>query len=169
MAQQTSQQTSVAAEAGRRRAGWLAAQARASLRRPDFGRAGARPVIVHVLRVAGAGLLVWIGYIHWLIWHEGYKYIPTDGPFFLVDAVAAVVLAVALLAWPRPAVGLASTAFIASTIAALLVSLWIGLFGFHESISASFVVQSLWLESIATAALLAWSLVALAAVPADPR
>jgi hypothetical protein len=137
------------------------------LRRPDLGRRGALSFLALGLRVGAVGLLIWIGYVHWLLWHEGYKYIHISGPFFLVDAIAAVVLAVALLAWPRPAIGIASAGFVVTTIAALWISLWIGLFGFHESLSASHVVQALWLESIAVVLLVTWSLTALAAVPRE--
>ena len=56
-------------------------------------------------------------------------------------------LAVALLAWPRPLIGLVSAGFIASTILALVISLTVGLFGFNESISANYVVEALVLES----------------------
>lgn len=164
MARRTSQPTSLREPAGRE-AGRLLTAARATLRRPDLGRRGALPFLAHGLRVGAAVLLVWIGYIHWLLWHEGYKYIPTSGPFFLVDAIAAVVLAVALVAWPRAIVGIASAGFVAGTILALLISLWVGLFGFHESISAAHVVQSLWIESITVVLLVAWSLVALATAP----
>lgn len=164
MAQRTPQPTSLREPDGRE-AGGLLTLARATLRRPDLGWRGALSLLAHGLRVVAAGLLVWIGYIHWFLWHEGYKYVPTSGPFFLVDAIAAVLLAVALLAWPRAITGIASAGFVAGTIAALVISLWIGLFGFHESISASFVVQSLWLESITVVLLVAWSLIALAKTP----
>jgi len=33
-------------------------------------------------------LLAWIGYIHLHLWLEGYRHIPTNGPLFLLDAVA---------------------------------------------------------------------------------
>jgi hypothetical protein len=166
MTRQTSQSTSLRDPAGRG-ADWLLTMARATLRRPDLGWRGALPVLAHVLRVVAAVLLAWIGYIHWLLWHEGYKYVPTSGPFFLVDAIAAVALAVALVAWPRAITGIASAGFVAGTLLALLISLWVGLFGFHESISAAHVVQSLWLESITIVLLVAWSLIALAAVPRE--
>lgn len=163
MTQQT-QPTSRREQAGRQ-PGWLLTHARATLRKPDLGRRGALSLIALGLRSGAAGLLVWIGYIHWLLWHEGYKYIPTSGPFFLVDAIAAVVLAVVLMAWPRAIVGIASAGFVAGTILALLISLRVGLFGFHESLSAAHVVQSLWIESITVVLLAAWSLIALVAVP----
>jgi membrane-bound ClpP family serine protease len=121
------------------------------------------------LRLAGAGLLGWIGYIHWHLWQEGYKYIPTNGPLFLLDAIVAVALGLVLLTWPRPLAGLAGAAFTAATILALVISLSVGLFGFHESISASYVVQSLVLESAAVIILLSWTAVTAAAVIRNHR
>jgi hypothetical protein len=117
------------------------------------------------MRIVSAALLVWIGYIHWHLWQEGYKFIPTDGPFFLVDAIAAAMLAAAVLIWARPLAGLLATGFTASTIGALIISLAVGLFGFHESIHASFVVESLILESAATTVLATWMVTAASAVP----
>lgn len=166
MPQHTSQQTSMTT-ANSGRAYWLVARAHASLRRPDFSQRNALSAVTRVLWAGSAGLLIWIGAIHWVLWHEGYKYIPTIGPFFLVDAIAAVVLAVVFLIWPRAIVGIASAGFVALTIAALWISLWIGLFGFHESLSASHVVQALWIESITVVLLVTWSLIALAAVPGE--
>jgi hypothetical protein len=45
---------------------------------------------------------------------------------------------------------------------ALLISLSVGLFGFKESISASYVVQSLAVETITLLALLSWTVLAAA-------
>ena len=110
-----------------------------------------------VLRLACAGLLGWIGYVHLHLWLEGYRQLPTDGPLFLLDAIAAFVLAAVLLAWPRPLAGLAAAGYTASTIGALVISLTAGLFGFHESIHASFVAESLVIEGITVLALAAWT------------
>jgi hypothetical protein len=167
MAQRAPQHTTPSESAAGRRTNWLASLARATLREPDLRQNGALSLLDLALRVSAAGLLIWIGYIHFLLWHEGYKYLPTSGPFFLVDAIAAVVLEIVLLAWPRVVVGIVSAGFVAGTIAALLISLWVGLFGFHESMSASFVVQSLWIESVTVVLLVAWSLIALATMPRD--
>jgi len=150
------------------RPGWLAGALRIfSLRRPALSQRRGLFIAALGLRVAGAGLLVWIGIIHWLLWHDGYKFIPTSGPFFLVDAIAGVLLAVLVLAWPRPLVGLVSAGFVASTIAALLISLQFGLFGFHESTSASYVGLSLVIEPVAVLILLVWTVIAAASVPRD--
>ena len=131
-----------------------------SIRRPELRQRGNLFVTALLLRLAGVGLLAWVGYIHWYLWHLGYKDIPTDGPFFLVDGIAGVLLAVVLLTWPRPLVGLLSAGFVASTILALVVSLWVGLFGFQESIHASYVVQALVLEVLAVIVLAFWAVIA---------
>ncbi len=47
--------------------------------------------------------------------------------------------------------------YTASTIGALVISLTVGLFGFHESIHASFVVESLVIEGITVLALTGWT------------
>jgi len=131
---------------------------------------GTGAIIELLVRVGLAGLLAWIGYIHLHLWQEGYRHIPTNGPLFLLDAIAAFVLAAALLAWPRPLAGLLAAGFTASTIGALVISLIVGLFGFKESISASYVVESLIIESITVLALAAWTVFAAARVlPANSR
>src|SRR6516165_2365756 len=107
-----------------------------------------RRVAALLLRLACVALLAWIGYIHLHLWLEGYRQIPTDGPLFLLDAVAAFLLAAILLIWPAPLAGLLAVGYTASTIGALLISLTVGLFGFRESISASYVTQSLAVETI---------------------
>jgi hypothetical protein len=110
-----------------------------------------------VLRVACVGLLIWVAGIHLHLWSEGYKHIPTNGPLFLLDAVAGIALAAVLLLWPRPLVGLLGVGFMLSTLAGLIVSINIGLFGFQESSSASFVFLSILLESVGAFALLVWT------------
>jgi len=106
-----------------------------------------------LLRLGGVALLAWIGYIHLHLRQEGYRQIPTNGPLFLVGAVAGFVLASALLAWPRPLAG----GYTASTLGALFISLSVGLFGFRESISASYVTQSLTIETITVLTLITWT------------
>jgi hypothetical protein len=113
-----------------------------------------------LLRLVCVALLAWIGYIHLHLWLEGYRQIPTDGPLFLLDAVAAFLLAAILLLWPAPLAGLLAVGYTASTIGALLISLTVGLLGFRESISASYVTQSLAIETITVIALASWTILA---------
>jgi hypothetical protein len=82
----------------------------------------------------------------------------------LLDAVAGFALAAVLLAWPRPLAGLLAAGYTAATLGALLISLSVGLFGFRESISASYVVESLAIETITVVALISWT-VLVAAIP----
>jgi hypothetical protein len=110
-----------------------------------------------VFRLACAGLLVWVGAVHLHLWSEGYREIPTIGPLFVADAVGGFVLAALLLLWPSALAGLLGAGFMVSTLAGLILSINVGLFGFQESLQASFVVESILLESIGAAALLAWA------------
>jgi hypothetical protein len=130
----------------------------ASPRRPKTTSRDGHPAIVLLLRLGCVALLAWIGYIHLHLWQEGYRQIPTNGPLFLLDAVAGFILAAALLIWPRPLAGLLAVGYTASTLGALIISLSVGLFGFRESISASFVTESLTIESVTVLALISWTI-----------
>ena len=143
-------------------ASWL--HGLASPRRATAPGRGGRWAAALLLRVGCAALLAWIGYIHLHLWLEGYRHIPANGPLFLLDAVAGFILAAVVLAWPRPLAGLLAAGYTAATLGALLISLSVGLFGFRESISASYVTQSLTIETITVLALITWTIQA-AAIP----
>jgi hypothetical protein len=144
--------------------GW--ARRLASPHRPAAPGTGGRTAVELLLRLAGVAALAWIGYLHLHLWLEGYRQIPADGPLFLLDAVAGFVLAAALLAWPRPLAGLLAAGYTAATLGALVISLSVGLLGFHESMSASFVRPALAVESVTVLVLLSWT--ALAAARLQP-
>jgi hypothetical protein len=118
-----------------------------------------------LLRLACVALLAWIGYIHLHLWQEGYRQIPAGGPLFLPGAAAGLVLAAVLLVWPRPLAGLLAAGYTTATLGALLLSLTVGLFGFRESISASFAAQSIAIETVTVLALLAWAILVSATPP----
>jgi len=141
----------------------------ASPRRPTAPGRGGRWAAALLLRLGCAALLAWIGYIHLHLWQEGYRQIPTNGPLFLLDAVAGFVLAAVLLTWPRPLAGLLAAGYTASTLGALIISLSVGLFGFRESISASFVTESLTIESITVLALISWTVLVAATLQPPTR
>jgi hypothetical protein len=140
----------------------------ASPRKPKApGRGGM--VVALLLRLGCVALLAWIGYVHLHLWQEGYRQIPTNGPLFLLDAVAGFALAAVLLIWPRPLAGLLAAGYTCATLGALIISLTAGLFGFRESISASFVTESLTIESITALALISWTILVAALQPPARR
>jgi predicted lipoprotein with Yx(FWY)xxD motif len=68
-----------------------------------------------VLRVAGPGLLIASAAIHLDLYLTGYRSIPTIGWLFLLQVIAAFILAVA-----------------AATLGGYILSVWMGLFGYKE-------------------------------------
>ncbi len=112
-------------------------------------------------RAAGAGLLVWMGWIHLHLWNHGYKHIPSIGDLFLFNFIAAVVLAVAVPVVPARYLTLAAGAgalMAAGTLVSLTISINVGLLGFKDSFGAPFVHLSLWVEAAATVVLAATAL-----------
>ena len=84
------------------------------------------------LGIAGAALLVASGAIHLDLYLTGYRTIPTIGPLFLLQVIAAFALAVAILVTGSWLAAAAGAAFAISTLGGYLLSLWVGLFGFTE-------------------------------------
>jgi hypothetical protein len=110
-----------------------------------------RTLAVVVLRAVGALLLAAAGAIHLYLWSTGYDSIDWIGPLFLVNAIGAFVLAVAvlitprrLLFWPAGAGALLQI----GTLGGLILSSTVGLFGFVESSAASYYWESVIVESV---------------------
>jgi hypothetical protein len=111
--------------------------------RVDASTAGALPLSV---RVVGATLVLATGWMHLHLWLDGYRDIPGIGPLFLADVVLAVLGAVALLLVPDrwvPGVAVLAGLFEGASLAALLLSLTVGLLGFMEAWSAPLVVPGI--------------------------
>ncbi|MBO1754135.1 hypothetical protein [Allobranchiibius sp. CTAmp26] len=131
-------------------AGDTAGHDRASERSGSF-------LTVVVLRVLGAAGLLGNGWVHYHLWDQGYRDIKTIGPLFLLDAIAAVVLALLVLVAPRrilPLAALVGFLMQVGTIAALVITTKRGLFGFTESTKAPDYWESVWVESIGALVLL---------------
>jgi predicted lipoprotein with Yx(FWY)xxD motif len=117
------------------------------------------------LRVAGAGLLVATGAIHLDLYLTGFRNIPTIGPLFLFQVIAAFALALAVLVTGPRLVRLAAAAgagFALATLGGYLLTVWIGLFGFKEVRTTAGIVAGV--VEVATAAAL--GLLALTPAPA---
>jgi hypothetical protein len=96
--------------------------------------------------VVGAALIAWSAVIHLHLWMDGYRHIPTIGPLFLFQAVGGLGVAVAVAGTRRVLPALGGMAFLGSTIGGLVLSAWVGLFGFHDGFDAPFAHLSLVVE-----------------------
>jgi len=111
--------------------------------------------------IAGAGLLVASGAIHLDLYVTGYRTIPTIGPLFLLQVIAAFVLAAAILITGNWVAEAAGALFAVSVLGGYLLSLWVGLFGFTEVRTAA----GIWAGIIDVAA---FATLAIAAAPGLP-
>ncbi|SFO43329.1 hypothetical protein SAMN05660359_03442 [Geodermatophilus obscurus] len=124
---------------------------RTATRTPRTGTA------IAVLRLAGAALLAAIAVIHVHLWQQGYSGIDVIGPAFLVQSVLGFGGALLLLGAPPRLVPWAAAlgaAFAAGSLAALLLSTTVGLFGFVETTLATLWWESFWVEAAAVVVLL---------------
>ena len=108
--------------------------------------------------IVGAALLVASGAIHLDLYLTGYNSIPTIGPLFLLQIIAAFGLAIVI-----PLTGLrlayaAGAAFAIGTLGGYLLSLKVGLFGFTEVRTTAGIVAAI--IDVAAFAVLAAGLVA---------
>jgi hypothetical protein len=108
----------------------------------------ARRVASNAALVAGAALLASSGLIHLYLWADGYRNIATIGPLFLVQGIGGLLLAVALVAYPRVLTAGVAAAYLLATIAGLAVSATSGLFGFMDTLAAPLATTSLIVESV---------------------
>jgi hypothetical protein len=127
---------------------------RVLLRRPGALQSRIARWTVLVLTGIGAGFLVWSGVIHLMLWSEGYKDISVIGPLFLVQGIVSIILGVVIVAF-RWLVLLAVGAVAGvATAVGLLLSVYVGLFGYQESLSIPYAELSLAVEFTAAFVLL---------------
>lgn len=101
------------------------------------------------LRLIAAVAILISGYIHLKLWFDGTRDLDVIGPAFMVNAVAAVVIAVMLLTWRHWIPLFLTVGFGASTLAAFIISATVGLFDVNESFSGSYEWTSIVVEGLA--------------------
>jgi predicted lipoprotein with Yx(FWY)xxD motif len=111
------------------------------------------------LRLAGGGLLTATGAVHLDLYLTGYRSIPVIGWLFLLQVIAAFVLAAAVVVSGSRLAAAAGAGFALSTLGGYLLSVRIGLFGFTEVRTTAGIIAGV-IEVAAFAAL-----AALAAIP----
>jgi hypothetical protein len=112
-----------------------------------------RPAValVWALRIVGAALLAATAGIHLDLWLDGYRDIETIGPMFLLNVVAGFGLALLLLVTPHrflPWVAALGALTMLGSLAALILSTTVGLFGFVETTAAALWWETFWVELV---------------------
>jgi hypothetical protein len=110
--------------------------------------------LASLVLIAGAALILVSAIIHLHLWAAGYRNFRTIGPLFLVQGVAGIVTAVAVASIRRVFIAVLAALFAGGTLAGLLVSVHVGLFGHRERMSAPWATTSLIIEAAAAGVLL---------------
>ena len=118
-----------------------------------------------LLAVGGAALMIWSGVIHLELWGDGYKDIPTIGPLFLAQGAGSIVLALVVVAFRRLALLAAGAVALIATAVGLLLTVYVGLFNYKESLSVPYAMLSLYVEFAGAGVLLVGAAVLALAAP----
>ena len=135
------------------------------LRRPGALQSRIARWTVLVLAAIGAAFLVWSGVIHLMLWSDGYKDISVIGPLFLVQGIATIVIAVAIVAFRWLVLLAAGAVAGVATAVGLLLTASVGLFGYVESLTVPYADLSLAVEFTAAFVLLVSACVLALAAP----
>ncbi|HET7683410.1 MAG TPA: hypothetical protein VFM50_11915 [Nocardioidaceae bacterium] len=104
--------------------------------------------------LTAAGVLV-SGLVHLYLWVDGFRDVSVVGPLFLLNAVAGVVLAIAVMTWRHWIPLFVAAGFGASTLGAFVISATVGLFGVQEVFWGTWQVIAAVAEIVAVVAGLA--------------
>jgi len=146
----------------RARPGWLGVL----LRGPACLASRPKRAAALVLIAGGAACTVYSGYIHLYLWgREQYPYrdIPTIGPLFLLQGVVAIVIGLLVVISRRVGALLLGAGLLVVSVAALVIDVEVGMFGFKDSWSVPYATTTLYEEIVgavlllAAAAVLVWS------------
>jgi len=124
------------------------------LRKPGAAQPAIARWTVLALTATGAGFLVWSGVIHLMLWSDGYKDISVIGPLFLVQGIASIVIAVAIVAFRWLALLVVGAVAGLATAVGLLLTVYVGLFNYTESLAVPYAQLSLAVEFTAAFVLL---------------
>jgi len=113
---------------------------------------------VLALCIIDAGLLVTSGLIHLHFWNIAYRHVPTLGPLFLVQVVATLLTAVALVATRRLIVVAVAFLLMGGTIVGFILVRTVGLFNFKLGFTSGLAATVLVVEAVAMVmtAITAW-------------
>lgn len=92
----------------------------------------ARQTGAELLRGLTAAGLLMSAVVHFELWAQGVDEVPVIGPLFLLNAVAGLVVALAVLVWKHWLPVLAAIGFSVLTLIAFALAVTVGLFGSNE-------------------------------------
>ena len=98
-------------------------------------------VALRVLGLVGALTIVASGVVHLYLWGhtDGYRAVPTIGALFLLQAIIGCLLGLVVAVVSHPLTPAGGAAYMAASVAGLLVSIRWGLFGYDETLGAPWV------------------------------
>ena len=114
----------------------------------------------HIAGLTSAAVLL-SSVVHLDLWDQGFRDIHTIGPLFLLNAVAGLLIGVAVLVWRHWLPAVAAVGFGAATVVAFWISVVHGLFGVKEVATGTSEVLAEFAEFAAvvfglTASVLLW-------------
>jgi len=123
-------------------------------------------VAITVLIAGGAACTVYSGYIHLYLWGRQpfpYRDIPTIGPLFLIQGIAAILIGLLVIITRRVGALLVGAGLLVVSVVALLIDVEVGMFGFKDSWAVPYAKTILYEEIVGAvlllvaAGVLAWS------------
>jgi hypothetical protein len=116
--------------------------------------AGRRNDVVALLAVAAAAvLMICSALIHIHLWDIAYRHVATLGPLFLVQAIAALVLAVVLVMARVVVVALGCMVLMLGTVVGFILADTVGIFGFKLPAVTGWAYESLIAELLSAVVL----------------
>jgi len=123
-------------------------------------------VAITVLIAGGAACTVYSGYIHLYLWGRQpfpYRDIPTIGPLFLIQGIAAILTGLLVIITRRVGALLVGAGLLVVSVVALIIDVEVGMFGFKDSWAVPYAKTTLYEEIVGAvlllvaAGVLAWS------------
>ncbi len=133
---------------------WLAAL----LRGPGELSSRTAQVVLTLVIAGGAACLAYSAYLHLYLWGRQpfpYRDIPTIGWLFLLQGISAIAIGLLVIASRRLGAVLVGAGFLVVSVAALVIDVEVGMFGFQDSWSVPYATTTLYEEIIGAVLLLA--------------
>jgi hypothetical protein len=127
------------------------------LRKPPAAASAPARLALLLLIAGGAACAVYSGYIHLYLWGRQpfpYRDIPTIGPLFLIQGIAAIIIGVLVIVTRRLGAVLLGAGMLVVCVAALVIDVEVGMFGFKDSWSVPYVKSTLYEEIVGAVLLL---------------